>query len=32
MYLVQAKVSMTFSDCLTEAVREWIQHTVVWMH
>lgn len=32
MYLVQAKISMAFSYSLTEAMREWIQHTVVWVH
>lgn len=32
VYLVQAKVSVAFSNGLAEAVREWIQHTVVWVH
>lgn len=32
VYLVQAKVSVSFSDGFTEAVREWIEHAVVWVH
>lgn len=32
MYLVQAKVSVSLSDGLAEAMREWIEHAVVWVH
>lgn len=32
VYLVQAKVSVAFSNGFAESVREWIQHAVVWVH
>lgn len=32
VYLIQTKVSVSLCDSLAEAVRERVQHAVVWMH